>query len=114
MRLRYRKHRRITVGTDSIRPDIVFVRQRVAVFVDGCFWHACDVHRTVPVTNRPFWERKLSLNVARDRRQRELLEQTGWAVVRVWEHEETASAAGRIAEILQHASTPTRDGRGHD
>jgi DNA mismatch endonuclease (patch repair protein) len=108
---RYRKHRRITVGTDSVRPDIVFVGPRVAVFVDGCFWHACDLHRTVPVTNRPFWERKLRLNVVRDHHQQELLERAGWAVARVWEHEDTISAADRIAGILRRAMSKTRDSR---
>lgn len=79
-----------------VRPDIAFTRYRVAVFVDGCFWHCCPYHRQTPATNRAFWVAKLADNVARDRLQTQVLSQAGWLVVRVWEHEQTDVAATRV------------------
>jgi DNA mismatch endonuclease (patch repair protein) len=81
--LRYRAHARTVAG----RPDIVFRRARVAVYVDGCQWHGCPVHYTCPRSRREFWGRKLATSVERDRRQTLLLEADGWTVLRVWEHE---------------------------
>jgi len=69
------------------RPDFVFPALRAAVFVDGCFWHACGAHSRIPSTNRPFWEQKLRANQARDRRVNRVLKSRGWTVVRVWQHE---------------------------
>jgi DNA mismatch endonuclease (patch repair protein) len=80
--LRYRLHEKI-----AGRPDIVFPGARVAVFVDGCFWHGCPVHGAKPKSNTEFWNRKLESNGSRDRRVAELLEMDGWKVLRVWEHE---------------------------
>jgi DNA mismatch endonuclease (patch repair protein) len=68
-------------------PDIVFVRARVAVFVDGCFWHGCPTHYRAPKTNQDFWSRKLERNQNRDARVNTELAALGWHVVRVWEHE---------------------------
>jgi len=82
------------------RADIVFVRARVAVFVDGCFWHRCPEHGTSPRTNSEYWQVKLDRNVARDRRNDDALMASGWAVVRVWEHEDVADAASRVEAIL--------------
>jgi DNA mismatch endonuclease (patch repair protein) len=59
----------------------------VAVFVDGCFWHGCPKHSTVPATHRPFWKRKLTANKLRDRRVNRTLRRKGWRVVRIWEHD---------------------------
>lgn len=81
--LRYRLGRAVT----GVRPDLVFPKQKVAVFVDGCFWHGCPLHYTRPRTSAPFWEAKLRANLERDARQTSLLESQGWQVVRVWEHE---------------------------
>ncbi len=81
--LRYRLHTLIPEG----RPDIVFKAAKVAVFVDGCFFHGCPIHYVRPRTNTAFWAKKLTDNVARDRRQTLALEQQGWRVCRVWEHE---------------------------
>ncbi len=81
--LRYRLHTKTPFG----RPDLVFLRQQVAVFVDGCFWHGCPVHYVRPRTKNEFWSNKLSSNVERDRRQTLELENAGWRVVRLWEHE---------------------------
>jgi DNA mismatch endonuclease (patch repair protein) len=80
--LRFRKSTRLRG-----KPDILFPRERVVVFVDGCFWHRCPEHQTKPASNADFWDRKLSENVARDRRIDALLEADMWTVVRVWEHE---------------------------
>lgn len=81
--LRYR----LGIAVAGIRPDLVFPKQRVAVFVDGCFWHGCPLHYTRPRASAAFWEAKLRSNVERDARQTNLLESHGWRVVRVWEHE---------------------------
>jgi DNA mismatch endonuclease (patch repair protein) len=81
--LRYRKHARTRAG----RPDIVFPGPRVAVFVDGCFWHGCPDHYVRPRTRAGFWAEKLRANTARDRRQTLELESADWLVMRVWECE---------------------------
>ena len=83
------------------RADIVFARARVAVFVDGCFWHRCPAHGTSPSTNSDYWQVKLDRNVARDLRNNDALADSGWAVVRVWEHEEVADAADRIEAVIE-------------
>ncbi len=80
--LRYRLHTRLP-GT----PDIAFPGARVAVFVDGCFWHGCPEHYTRPVRNAEFWRAKLKRNQARDKRVDRELDVAGWLVVRIWEHE---------------------------
>lgn len=69
------------------RPDLVIVARRVAIFVDGCFWHRCPDHAVEPKTRREFWKQKLAANVARDRRADRDLRALGWRVVRIWEHE---------------------------
>jgi DNA mismatch endonuclease, patch repair protein len=69
------------------RPDFVFPKARVAVFVDGCFWHGCPKHATVPASNRAFWKRKLTANRRRDRLVNRTLRRMGWRVVRIWEHD---------------------------
>lgn len=78
------------------RADLVFTRARVAVYVDGCFWHRCPLHATTPKTNHEWWTAKLDANVARDRATDEELSVAGWTVVRVWEHEEPVAAASRV------------------
>jgi DNA mismatch endonuclease (patch repair protein) len=82
------------------RADLVFRKARVAVFVDGCFWHRCPDHGTSPSMNSSYWQAKLDRNVARDQRQRASLEAAGWTVVRIWEHEAPAAAAERVAGTL--------------
>jgi len=69
------------------RPDIVFPRAKVAVFVDGCFWHSCPLHGSYPRQNASFWATKLTRNVCRDRENDSALRELSWEVVRVWEHE---------------------------
>jgi len=91
------------------RADIVFRRQKVAVFVDGCFWHDCPEHGTSPRTNATYWSAKIARNVERDRLNETTLSAAGWTVIRVWEHEMPEDAADRIVRILARQSTP-RDG----
>ena len=76
-------HRRPTFF--RVRPDFVFRRVRLAIFVDGCFWHGCPKHATKPKNNRAFWQRKLSANKTRDRLVNRTLRRTGWRVIRIWE-----------------------------
>ena len=89
--LRYRLRPRLP-GT----PDLGFAAARVAVFVDGCFWHGCPAHGTQPKRNGEWWSAKLNRNVERDRETDEHLAMLGWEVIRVWEHESPAAAAQRI------------------
>ncbi len=99
--LRFRKDRRLRVGSRWVRPDIVFGPTRVAVFVDGCFWHRCPMHSTSPRANAAFWEAKFDRNVARDRADDLALEEAGWMVIRVWEHENARIAADLIETIVR-------------
>ncbi|EXJ13580.1 Very-short-patch mismatch repair endonuclease (G-T specific) [Imhoffiella purpurea] len=85
------------------RPDLVFVHQRVAVFIDGCFWHRCPEHFRMPRSNREFWEAKISANCERDRRVDSELTELGWRVLRFWEHEvrrEPDVVVGQIVMLL--------------
>ncbi len=77
---------RILMGKETAVPDFVFHIQRTVVFVDGCFWHSCPKHSNLPANNRPFWEKKLNGNKARDRFVNRCLRKAGWQVVRIWEH----------------------------
>ncbi len=82
------------------RADILFARAKVAVFVDGCFWHRCPEHGNAPKSNAAWWLVKLEGNVARDRDTDAQLTAAGWLVVRVWEHEATTLAADRVTSCV--------------
>jgi DNA mismatch endonuclease (patch repair protein) len=97
--MRYRLHRAVVPGVRR-RPDIVFGSARMAVFVDGCFWHGCPRHGTMAKSNRRFWEGKILANKVRDTDTNRRLRAAGWRVVRVWEHEDPRRAAARIARVL--------------
>jgi DNA mismatch endonuclease, patch repair protein len=84
----------------QVRPDIVFPKLRLAVFVDGCFWHGCRVHRTIPVSNAEFWTAKIEATRKRDVAQTGWLEAAGWTVLRIWEHESTEDALNRVASTV--------------
>ncbi len=84
------------LATVRSRADIVFTKARIAIFVDGCFWHCCPEHATFPKANRAWWSEKLRRNVERDRETDAGLTGAGWSVIRVWEHEDPVTAAGRI------------------
>jgi DNA mismatch endonuclease, patch repair protein len=106
--LRYRVHYAFRLaGLTRRRCDLAFPRQRVAVFVDGCFWHACPVHATAPKSNADWWRAKLSANVARDRDTDEKLRASDWEVIRIWEHEPEAAAADRVQDLVR-SRTPAR------
>lgn len=83
------------------RADIVFGPAKVAVFVDGCFWHSCPDHGSIPRTNQEYWAPKLQRNVERDAQTNSLLQAAGWKVIRVWEHQDPASAVVRIARTVR-------------
>lgn len=100
--LRFRLHRPIE-GVARVRPDIVFVGAGVAVFVDGCFWHSCPHHGSTPKANGRWWREKLAANVDRDRRHDASLHDTGWSVVRVWEHEDVGAAADLVEQVVRNA-----------
>ena len=78
--------------------DLVFTRAKIAVFVDGCFWHGCPAHHTVAKTNADFWAAKVGGNQSRDRETDRLLTEAGWLVVRIWEHEAADAAAQRVLD----------------
>ncbi|MFK5633746.1 very short patch repair endonuclease [Ornithinimicrobium sp. LYQ103] len=83
--------------------DIAFTRARVAVFVDGCFWHGCPVHGTQPRANSEWWTTKLAANRERDVDTDRLLREAGWQVVRVWEHEPVEQAVAAVVAAVSAA-----------
>lgn len=83
------------------RADIVFTRARLAIFIDGCFWHGCPIHATSPKRNSDYWGPKLAANVARDADTNARLEGAGWRVLRFWEHEAPTAVVDRIATDLE-------------
>lgn len=83
------------------RADLVFPGVKVAVFVDGCFWHGCPAHLVWPKANADWWRNKITGNVARDRDTDRRLVEQGWRVVRVWEHEDPRAAASEVAGALR-------------
>jgi DNA mismatch endonuclease, patch repair protein len=99
--LRFRLGVRIGSGRSAPRPDVVFPAQKVAVFLDGCYWHGCPDHGTRPRTNSGYWDAKLAANRSRDARHNVLLEASGWRVFRVWEHEDPAAAAAKIESAVR-------------
>jgi DNA mismatch endonuclease (patch repair protein) len=106
---RYRKDFRIDLPQRRVRPDIAFTRRKVAVFVDGCFWHACPEHGSQPKNNEWYWSPKLVRNVERDRAADDALAQAGWTVVRLWEHVPVSDA---IAAVISAVGAPAAGGSG--
>ncbi len=102
--LRYRVHKRPVKGVRR-EADIVFGPTRVAVFVDGCFWHGCPQHATWPKANAEFWREKIEGNRARDMDTDARLAEAGWLAVRVWEHETVDAAARRVREAVESRRT---------
>jgi DNA mismatch endonuclease (patch repair protein) len=93
--LRYR----VGLKVLGVKPDIVFPGKKVAVFVDGCFWHGCPQHYSKPRSRVEYWDRKLRDNVARDQRQTRLLEEEGWRVLRFWEHQVPSEMADLVSQV---------------
>src|SRR5690349_8785828 len=98
--LRYRVDSLILPGLRR-RADVLFVTAKVAVFVDGCFWHCCPMHRSFPKANAQWWAAKLGANQQRDEDTNIQLRKAGWTVARVWEHESPTRAAARIFKMVQ-------------
>ncbi len=98
---RYRKDYRLDLASGlRVRPDIVFTARKVAVFVDGCFWHCCPEHGSQPAANTWYWEPKLRRNVDRDRAADAALGRAGWTVIRLWEHESIEVAVAEVVDVL--------------
>ena len=90
-------------GAFRVRPDFVFPKLRLAVFVDGCFWHCCPMHATKPRHNATFWRRKLATNKARDRLVTRTLRSANWRVLRLWEHELARKREARLLRRIRRA-----------
>lgn len=100
--MRFRKDFPIRTGEGMlVRPDVVFTRLTVAVFIDGCFWHYCPQHGRIPRMNTSYWSEKLNRNRLRDATQTEGLERWGWRVVRAWEHEDVQQVADRVERVIR-------------
>lgn len=99
--LRFRKDYPMKLDGVRFRPDIVFTRVKVAVFVDGCFWHSCPQHGTTPTRNAEYWLPKLRRNVERDREQDQALRAYGWLSVRIWEHESLGTAVDHVRAAIR-------------
>jgi len=100
---RFRVDIRLSAGGRRPRPDVVFTRWRVAVFIDGCFWHVCPEHGSRPKTNTAYWGPKLDRNVERDALDQQALTADGWRVVRIWEHVALVDAVAEIEAALHLA-----------
>ena len=114
MGYRFRKDHRLDLPDRRVRPDIAFTARKVAVFVDGCFWHACPEHGSKPAVNQGYWNPKLLRNVERDRAADAALEVAGWQVVRLWEHVPLDDAVRAVVAALDAApgGRPGRNGHG--
>jgi DNA mismatch endonuclease (patch repair protein) len=97
--LRYRVE--VTLPGTRRRADVAFIRAKLAVFVDGCFWHGCPVHGTWPKRNAKWWRDKIEGNMRRDRDTNRRLATAGWKVLRFWEHTDPRAAADRVARALR-------------
>jgi DNA mismatch endonuclease (patch repair protein) len=97
---RYRVNFRIKTNAVTVRPDIVFPKRMLAVFIDGCFWHSCPEHGNRPNVNQDYWSAKLDRNRERDQLVTKALEESGWQVLRIWEHVAPSIAYDSIARAL--------------
>jgi DNA mismatch endonuclease (patch repair protein) len=98
--MRFRACLPVVAAGVRVVPDIVFPRRRIALFLDGCWWHRCPAHANAPKANTDYWGPKLARNVERDRLVDAALSREGWLVIRVWEHEDAAAAADRVAAAV--------------
>jgi DNA mismatch endonuclease (patch repair protein) len=118
MALRRELHRRGLRYRVDLRPepavprraDVVFRRARVAVFVDGCFWHGCPTHRKIVKANTEWWRNKIETTAARDADTTRRLEACGWTVVRAWEHEDAKAVADGIEQLVREKAPPAERG----
>jgi DNA mismatch endonuclease, patch repair protein len=100
---RFRKDYPIRIDGVLIRPDVAFTKHRLAIFVDGCFWHSCPIHGRRPTANTGYWAPKLLRNIERDVQQNDALVSAGWRVLRFWEHESIESVLDAITLQLDSA-----------
>lgn len=105
---RFRKDYAIRLNGKLVRPDIAFTRQRVAVFIDGCFWHCCPEHGRQPGVNGEYWSPKLAGNVERDQRQTAALQTNGWTVLRFWEHQGTDQIVAALTYVFDRRGVPIK------
>lgn len=105
--MRFRKDRYIKFEQRGVKVDVVFPTQKVAVFIDGCFWHRCPEHATMPTRNYEYWSTKFQRNMDRDRSTNLNLQNLGWQVIRIWEHEV------KDPELADHAVTQVRSALRH-
>jgi DNA mismatch endonuclease, patch repair protein len=105
--LRFRKHHRPVAGL-RCRADIVFPSERVAVFVQGCFWHGCEAHGVSPQTNAAYWNAKIARNRERDAQNSAALTAAGWRVLQIWEHESVDEAAAQVVGAIEEARSLKR------
>lgn len=99
----WRRHCKTMVG----KPDFVFKKERIAIFVDGCFWHGCKRCNRIPATNATFWNMKIQKNRIRDAQVNKLLKMKGWKILRIWEHRikrDRNKVAGRLSKVIKPLS----------
>ncbi|WP_287004220.1 very short patch repair endonuclease [Gordonia sputi] len=101
--LRYRVDYAPDRGHLRNRADVVFTRRKVAVFIDGCFWHGCEAHHRLPAANRGYWAAKVERNRERDNRVDAMLRDGGWTVLRFWEHEDSAIVSEAIIDAVRQS-----------
>lgn len=89
------------IPNSTRKADIIFLKEKIVVFVDGCFWHGCPLHGTKAKANAEFWYLKIKANKRRDKDTNRKLEKEGWLVIRVWEHEDPKEAAAKIADLVR-------------
>lgn len=112
--LRFRKDHRVTADGVRTYPDIVFTRWRLAVYIDGCFWHRCPHHGTTPTSNVEYWVPKLERNVQRDRTATHALRRAGWTVLRYWEHVNAERVADEVVKTYYSLAGTVQDGQSRD
>lgn len=112
--MKFRREREVLTDL-RCKADVVFPKERVCVFVDGCFWHGCRMHFSVPKTHSSWWKEKVEDNMRRDRRKTAQLRAAGWEVIRVWEHQIVPSSMpcviSRIANVIRQRNEPERSHR---
>ena len=102
--LRFRKDYLIRLPSGrNVHADIAFTKSRIAVFIDGCFWHSCPVHGTIPKSNKDYWHPKLMSNVKRDKAINCELRNANWKVIRLWTHVPPEKAVNTIIEAVHHS-----------
>jgi DNA mismatch endonuclease, patch repair protein len=99
--LRYYVDWPVRLAGRRIRPDVVFPRRKVAVFLDGCYWHGCELHWKVPQHNTDYWIDKIRRNRERDERTSSELSAAGWTVIRLWEHDDVTDAVKRVSAAVR-------------